>query len=80
MCPLMLQQIPCKGDCMCAYICYEAKKFLNCGIFEVDELKYNTPPDTITVKGLATGIEKTFKANTNNINLRFKQSRRRMGV
>lgn len=53
--------IPCKGDCLRAYIGYEAEKLLNCGIFEIDELEFSTPPDTITVKGLATGIKKPLK-------------------
>ena len=53
--------IPVKGDCLRAYIGYEAEKLLNCGIFEIDELEYNTPPDVITVKGLATGIKKPLR-------------------
>ena len=53
--------IPSKGDCLRAYIGYEAEKLLNCGIFEIDELEYDTPPDVITVKGLATGIKKPLR-------------------
>lgn len=53
--------IPSKGDCLRAYIGYEAEKLLNCGIFEIDELEYDTPPDTITVKALATGIKKPLR-------------------
>lgn len=53
--------IPCKGDCLRAYIGYEAEKLLNCGVFEIDELEYDTPPDTITVKALATGIKKPLR-------------------
>ncbi len=34
--------IPVKGDSLRAYIGYEAEKLLNCGIFEIDELEYNT--------------------------------------
>ena len=49
--------IPSKGDCLRAYIGYEAEKLLNCGVFEIDELEYATPPDVVTVKGLATGIK-----------------------
>ena len=43
--------IPTKGDALRAYIGYEAEKLLNCGVFEIDELEYDTPPDVITVKG-----------------------------
>ena len=53
--------IPSKGDCLRAYIGYEAEKLLNCGVFEIDELEYDTPPDVITVKGLATGIKKPLR-------------------
>ena len=53
--------IPTKGDSLRAYIGYEAEKLLNCGIFEIDELEYDTPPDVITVKGLATGIKKPLR-------------------
>ena len=53
--------IPSKGDCLSAYIGYEAEKLLNCGTFEIDELEYYTPPDVITVKGLATGIKKPLR-------------------
>lgn len=53
--------IPSKGDCLRAYIGYKAEKLLNCGQFEIDELEYDTPPDVITVKGLATGIKKPLR-------------------
>jgi len=53
--------IPTKGDTLRAYIGYEAEKLLNCGIFEIDELEYDSPPDVITVKGLATGIKKPLR-------------------
>ena len=53
--------IPTKGDALRAYIGYEAEKLLNCGVFEIDELEYDTPPDVITVKGLATGIKKPLR-------------------
>ena len=53
--------IPSKGDCLRAYIGYEAEKLLNCGVFEIDELEYDTPPDVVTVKGLATGIKKPLR-------------------
>lgn len=53
--------IPSKGDCLRAYIGYEAEKLLNCGEFEIDELEYESPPDSIIVKGLATGIKKPLR-------------------
>lgn len=53
--------IPTKGDSLRAYIGYEAEKLLNCGTFEIDELEFETPPDVITIKGLATGIKKPLR-------------------
>lgn len=53
--------LPSKGDCLRAYIGYEAEKLLNCGIFEIDEHEYSSPPDILTVKGLATGIKKPLR-------------------
>ena len=50
--------IPSKGDALRLYIGYAGEKLLNCGIFEIDEIEYNTPPDTLIVKALATGIKK----------------------
>ena len=46
---------------MRAYIGYESDKLLNCGIFEIDEHEYSSPPDILTVKGLATGIKKPLR-------------------
>ena len=53
--------IPTKGDSLRAYIGYEAEKLLNCGTFEIDELEYDTPPDVVTVKGLAAGIKNPLR-------------------
>lgn len=55
--------LPTKGDSLRAYIGYESEKLLNCGTFEIDELEYDTPPDVVTVKGLATGIKKPLRQN-----------------
>ena len=53
--------IPSKGDALRLYIGYVGSKLLNCGIFEIDEIEYNSPPDTLIVKALATGIKKAFR-------------------
>ena len=58
--------IPTKGDSLRAYLGYEAEKLLNCGTFEIDELEYDTPPDVVTVKGLATGIKKPLRQKNSN--------------
>lgn len=53
--------LPSKGDSLRAYLGYQDEKLLNCGSFEIDELEYSAPPDTVTVKGLATGIKKPLR-------------------
>ena len=53
--------IPSKGDALRLFIGYAGEKLLNCGIFEIDEIELNSPPDIIIVKGLATGIKKSFR-------------------
>ena len=53
--------IPSKGDALRLFIGYVGEKLLNCGIFEIDEIEYNTPPDTLMVKALATGNKKSFR-------------------
>ena len=45
------------------YIGYSNEKLLNCGCFEIDEIEFQTPPDTLTVKALATGITKALRQN-----------------
>ncbi len=40
---------------------YEGEKLLNCGSFEIDEIEYVSPPDTITLKALATNIKKALR-------------------
>jgi len=49
--------IPSKGDSLRLFIGYEGEKLLNCGLFEIDEIEFETPPDTLIVKAIATGIK-----------------------
>ena len=55
--------IPSKGDSLRVFIGYEGEKLLNCGVFEIDEIEFATPPDTLIVKALATGITKALRQN-----------------
>ena len=55
--------IPSKGDSLRVFIGYEGEKLLNCGVFEIDEIEFATPPDILTVKALATGITKALRQN-----------------
>lgn len=34
---------------------------LKCGVFEIDEIEMKGPPDTVTIKGIATGITKALR-------------------
>ena len=53
--------IPSKGDTLRVFIGYENEKLLNCGLFETDEIEYDSPPDTLTVKALASAITKPLR-------------------
>ncbi len=54
---------PSKGDALKLNIGYEGEKLLNCGSFEIDELEFASPPDTITLKALAANIKKALRQN-----------------
>lgn len=53
--------IPSKGDTLRVFIGYEGEKLLNCGLFEIDEIEYDSPPDTLTVKAIAASITKPLR-------------------
>lgn len=55
--------IPVKGDRVRLFLGYEGEKLLNCGLFEIDEIEFQTPPDTITLKAIATSIKKSLRQN-----------------
>jgi len=54
---------PTKGDSIKLNIGYEGEKLLNCGSFEIDEMEFSAPPDTITIKALAANIKKALRQN-----------------
>lgn len=54
---------PSKGDALKLNIGYEGEKLLNCGSFEIDEMEFASPPDTITLKALAANIKKALRQN-----------------
>lgn len=53
--------IPAKGDSIRLHIGYLGEKLLNCGNFEIDEIEFDAPPDSLIVKGIATSIKKTLR-------------------
>ena len=58
--------LPSKGDKLKLHIGYENEKLLNCGTFEIDEIEFESPPDSLTVKSLATGIKDSFREINSN--------------
>lgn len=58
--------LPAKGDRLKLHIGYENEKLLNCGTFEIDEIEFESPPDSLTVKSLATGIKESFREINSN--------------
>lgn len=54
---------PSKGDSLNLSLGYQGEKLLNCGSFEIDELEFASPPDTITLKALSANIKKALRQN-----------------
>lgn len=52
---------PGKGDLIKLNIGYLGEKLLNCGAFEIDEMEFSSPPDTISLKALSTSIKKSLR-------------------
>lgn len=51
---------PEKGASLTVTIGYE-HGVIKCGGFEIDEIELTGPPDTVTIKGIASGIKNTLK-------------------
>lgn len=47
---------PTKGDRITLYLGYDGQPLMPCGDFELDEAEWTSPPDVVTLKGLAAGI------------------------
>lgn len=41
---------------------------LKCGVFEIDEIEIKGPPDTVTIRGMATGITNTLRTKKSDAN------------
>jgi len=52
---------PGKGDKISLKIGYEGEGLLPCGEFQIDEIEYNGPPDTISIRCLAAGINQSLR-------------------
>lgn len=51
---------PQQGDTLTVKMGY-AGNLLNCGVFEIDEIEFSTPPETLTVRALAASITKSLR-------------------
>lgn len=54
---------PVKGDSLSLDIGYEGEKLLPCGGFEIDDITFEGPPDTISIKALAVGVMDALKTD-----------------
>ncbi|WP_333656237.1 phage late control D family protein [Dissulfurispira sp.] len=54
---------PSKGDVVKVKIgvAEDSEKWLNAGTFQIDEIEFSGPPDTINVKGLSTYVTEAFR-------------------
>lgn len=51
---------PQKGDTLNVKMGFVGN-LLDCGTFEIDEIEFDTPPDTLTIRALATSITKSLR-------------------
>ncbi|AOJ06388.1 phage late control D family protein [Burkholderia mayonis] len=54
---------PGKGDALALQIGYLGAPLLPCGRFEIDELSFDDPPSTVTIRALATGVAAPLRTN-----------------
>lgn len=52
---------PQKGDKLRLWIGYEGEPLTNCGLFQVDEVELNGPPDTVSLRALAAGVNESLR-------------------
>ncbi|MDR1709991.1 MAG: phage protein D [Candidatus Accumulibacter sp.] len=55
---------PGKGDTLRLSIGYEAGPLLPCGAFEIDEVEFNRPPATVSIRALATGVKPALRTRS----------------
>lgn len=53
--------LPQKGDQVALRLGYQGEGLMEAGEFQVDEVEYNGPPDTVTIKGLAAGVKASLR-------------------
>ncbi|MGE8577523.1 MAG: phage late control D family protein [Burkholderia contaminans] len=53
---------PGKGDALTLKIGYTGAPLLACGRFEIDEIGFDEPPSTVTIRGLGTGVKASVRS------------------
>lgn len=54
---------PGKGDKLKLEMGYAGKPLASAGSFEIDEIEFNGPPDTITIRALAAGVKEALRTD-----------------
>lgn len=54
--------LPQKGATITLRIGYEGEPLLQCGEFQLDELEFSGPPDTVTIRTMAAGINPALRS------------------
>ncbi|NJD38455.1 MAG: Cro/Cl family transcriptional regulator [Geobacter sp.] len=52
---------PGQGDALQLSIGYEGHQLVNCGSFQIDEVELNGPPDTVSIRALAAGVNEALR-------------------
>ncbi|KVN33290.1 Cro/Cl family transcriptional regulator [Burkholderia pyrrocinia] len=53
---------PGKGDALTLKLGYVGAPLLSCGRFEIDEIGFDEPPTTVTIRGLGTGVKASVRS------------------
>ncbi|MDK9603498.1 phage late control D family protein [Lelliottia wanjuensis] len=52
---------PGKGDMLMLKLGYQGETLLDCGAFSIDEIELSAPPDTVSIRGVATSVNSALR-------------------
>ncbi|MCU7097926.1 phage late control D family protein [Salmonella enterica] len=52
---------PGKGDTLTLQLGYQGEALLDCGTFSIDEIELGAPPDTVSIRGVATSVNNALR-------------------
>ncbi len=52
---------PGKGDMLMLKLGYQGEALLDCGSFSIDEIELGAPPDTVSIRGVATSVNSALR-------------------